>query len=517
MGGPIPLQLAASSNQPQYIALSVEEAFTRGFNDFHYFSWLFLSDVMIYKLPELYIEIWLMLVRAQSAPERAKILRFALALPRGFAKTTFIKLLVCWFIVYDKITFILVVCATESHAHNFVSDVDDMLAAPDVERIYGNWSANKAIDSKEMKKCSYRRRIVILAAVGSGTSIRGIVIKHQRPDMVICDDMQTKENADSDAESERMFDWFVGTLLKAVSPFFAMVIYIGNMYLKNCILLKLKENVYWLSLVTGCILADGRSLWEELHPINALWEEFKHDESLQRAHIWFAEKQNDPISGTVSLLPDGSVPVCPFTPEELMSIASAGFIIIDPAGMKKASDDNVILPCLIADGIPYAFNMRAGQYSPLEVIQHTVEIGMELGIRVIFVEGVAYQSTLKFWFHHVLKEKGLENHFNIQDIMPKNRAKEGRIRTSTQQLLGISKDSRVIEPTWYIADVDLRQRYIFQALQYKFGKQNQRDDILDAAAYIEDVRAEFWDLVYSFPLNTLQRNVATVVANNTPF
>lgn len=513
------MQAYAQSNiateAPGLIKMTVEEAFHRGFQDFHMFSYIMLADVMIYKLPPLYISIWLMLVKAHSAEERAKILRFALALPRGFAKTTFIKLLVCWFIVYDKATFILVVCATEPLAHNFVADVNDMLGDPDVEKIYGFWTTNLAINSKEMKKCSYRRRVVIIAAIGSGTSMRGLNLKHQRPDFVICDDMQTKENSDSDTESLRLLEWFTGTLLKAVSPFFAMVVYIGNMYVKNCILFKLKENPYWISLVTGCILADGKSLWEELHPVKALYEEYKHDESLGLAHIWFAEKMNDPILDKVSLLPDGKVPISPYTLEEL--IPEAGFAIIDPAGFKDASDDNVIVFFLVQNGIPFAVHLEAGNFNPLEVIQKTIETCILLGIRVIFVEGGAYQSTLKFWFDVELGRANLTEHFVIQEILPGNRAKEGRIRVSIQQLLGISKDNRRIDPTWYIADIEMRQRYVFQAMSYKIGKKDNKDDILDAPAYLETIRNEFWGLVYSIPLNAPTTVSATVVADNTPF
>lgn len=502
-------------NPHSILKLTVEEAFLRGFDDFQFYAYTFLPDVVLYRLPALYISIWLMLVKAQTNEERAKILRFALALPRGFAKTTFIKLLVCWFITYDKITFVLVVCATEPLAHNFVSDVNEMLSEDQVERIYGNWNANLAIDSKEMKKCSYRRRVVIIAAIGSATSVRGLNLRHQRPDMVICDDMQTKENSDSDTESLRLLEWFTGTLLKAVSPFFAMVIYIGNMYIKNCILLKLKESPYWISLITGCILSDGKSLWEELHPLKSLYESYKHDESFGLAHIWFAELMNDPILDKVSLLPEGKVPNSPYTLEEL--VPEAGFAIIDPAGFKNSSDDNVIVFFLVQGGIPYAVKLIAGNLTPLELIQQCIEVCSLLGIRVIFVEAVAYQSTLKFWFDTELSRAGLQDHFYIRDINPGNRAKEGRIRVSIQQLIGIDKERRQIKPTWYIADVEMRQRYVFQALAYKIGKQKNKDDILDAPAYLEDVRAEHWDFVHSVQLNAPPTASATVVANNTPF
>lgn len=497
------------------VKLTAQEAFERNFHDFQMFAYTMLGDVMVFDLPKLYVSLFLMLVNAHSNEEKKKILRFAMALPRGFAKTTFIKLLVCWFIVYDKVTFVLVVCATEPLAHNFVSDVNDMLGDPSAEFIYGIWAANLAIDSKEMKKASYRRRVVIIAAIGSGTSVRGLNLKHQRPDFIICDDMQTKENADSDTESLRLLEWFTGTLLRAVNPFFAMVVYIGNMYVKNCILLKLKENPYWLSLVTGAILADGKSLWEELHPLEALYEGFKHDEALGMAHIWFAEVMNDPILDKVSLLPEGRVPNSPYNLEEL--VPEAGFIIIDPAGFKDTSDDNVITAFLVQGGVPYAVKMEADQFSPLEVIQKTVELAILLNIRIIFCEGGAYQSTLQFWFANELSRVGLQDHFHIKELLPKNRAKEGRIRVSIQQLLGVDREGRHIKPTWYIADVSMRQRYVFQAMQYKLGKKKNKDDILDSAAYLEDVRAEHWDFVHSVQMNAPDLARASVVGDNTPF
>lgn len=490
----------------ELIKVSVEDAFRKGFDDFQFFAAVCLPQVMQFLLPALYISIWLMLVKAQSAEDRARVVRSALALPRGFAKTTFIKLLVCWLIVYDRVTFVLVVCATEPLAENFIADVNDMLGSPNMERIYGAWTSNLAIDNQKLKKASYRRRIVIAAAIGSGSSVRGLNIAHERPDFLICDDMQTKENADSDTESLRLLQWFTGTLLKAVSPFFAMVVYVGNMYPKNCILLKLKENVYWTSLITGCILNDGKSLWEELHPIKALFETFKHDEALGLAHIWFAEMMNDPISDNLSLLPDGMVPVSPLQVKDM--VPDAGFAIIDPAGFKSGADDNVIGFFLVQKAIPYMVRLDAGSFNPLEVIKKTVEGCLAHNIRVIFIEAVAYQQTLKFWFEVELKRTGLKDHFTLVELSPKNRAKEGRIRVSVQQLLS---------KTWFIADLDARHRYVFQAMSYKIGKTKNKDDILDVGAYVEDVRADFWDLVHSVQLNKPVNNTARVVGNNTPF
>jgi len=488
-----------------------KEAFDAGFNSFQFFSELCLPDVCTFKWPFEYIAIWMLLIKAirdKDEKQVKRVLRFALGLPRGFAKTTFIKLLVAWLIVYDFVTFVLVVCATEPHAENFLADVSDMLSTSNMTAIYGNWTGSLAIDNAKLKKATYRRRTVILAAIGSGTSVRGLNIVHERPDFIICDDMQTKENAESDTEALHLLNWFVGTLLKCVDPTFAVVAYIGNMYPQNCILFKLKENPYWTSLITGCILADGKSLWQELRPLEALYEEFKHDEALGLAFIWFAEMMNDPILERISLLPKGILPVCTLKEEEINP--DAGFAIVDPAGFKNAADDNVCIAVQVMNGIPYVRGMTSGIFNPREIIEKTVELCLLYNIRIIFVESVAYQQTLCFWFTDELKRVNLQDHFTIKEVMPKNKSKDSRIRIIVQQLLGL---------TVFIMSQEVRHKFVFQALQYKIGKKTNRDDLLDAHAYIEDIRTdiELWALVHSVSLNKAEQKRAGVVANNIPF
>lgn len=494
------------------------EAYEKGFQDFNFFAAMCIPHIVRFEFPLLYIKLWQLIVIAVTNKDRdaaTRIIRYALGLPRGFAKTTFLKILTVYLIVYDKVNFVLIVGATERLAHNFLSDVDEILGSPNIEAIYGAWTINKALDNKETKTAIYRRRKLIIMAAGAQTAVRGMNLAHERPDFLLCDDMQTKENADSETESSSLLDWFTGTLLKLVDPFFATVVYSGNMYPQNCILAMLQENVYWTSIVTGAILEDGKSLWEEVKPLRALFQEFKHDEALGKAHIWFAEMMNQPLMDRISLLPHGTIPSPPI-PEDLW-FPYGGFIVIDPAGLKKTSDDNTIgayyivndmhvgLKKLVVSDTDPEFPAK----TPLEVIKTTVRVALETGIRVIMVEGVAYQSTLIFWFQQVLEEAGLLNHFHFIEISPRGQHKEKRIVNSVSNLLG---------GTWFFMDQDARQRYIYQALAYKIGKPKQRDDILDNCAYIEEARRpENWSQIMRFSLNGLEENTGILCGEATPF
>ena len=309
----------------EYAKVTIDpvSAFTRGFEDFDFYCQLAMPEIMDYQFPVYYLAIWQMLVAARTKEDKIKVLRFALGLPRGFAKTTFIKILISWFIVYGYTEFVLIVCADEPLAYNLLSDIDDILASENMELVYGKWTINKAINQRERKTAMYRNKPITLVACGAGSNVRGLNIKNERPDLILFDDMQTSDNAESDVEYTALLTKFTGTFLKLISPKKAIIIYIGNMYPQNCILAILRDNPYWVSMITGFITSEGKSLWPELHPIEALFESFQHDASIGLAHIWFAEMMNDPIEAKVALLPDGVLPACDYDLQEVMEIGRA--------------------------------------------------------------------------------------------------------------------------------------------------------------------------------------------------
>jgi hypothetical protein len=156
---------------------------------------------------------WQMLTEAAS--RKAGQDRLAIGLPRGFGKTLVLKLFVLWCILFTDRKFILVVCNTASLAENFIADVVDTLNSSNIVRVFGNWQLAVEKDTQPLKKFSFRGRPITLAALGSQSSVRGLNLKYERPDVIIMDDMQSKEEAASPTEAQKTLGWKTGTLLKA--------------------------------------------------------------------------------------------------------------------------------------------------------------------------------------------------------------------------------------------------------------------------------------------------------------
>ena len=456
---------------------TVDEAKTRCRDDLNFLSSFLMPDVHEYNYPAFFLEVWALLIQKcfECRNTVHSIFRFALGLPRGHAKTTFSKIFVVFGVLFNLFDFVLIVGSSEDRAQDILDDINEMLGSLNVKKVFGDWNHPRAIerDTRELKIRNFLGREVILAAVGVGTSLRGINIRNRRPGFILCDDIQTKENDDSPAERERVLRWILSTLLKARDPKHCFVFYIGNMYSEQCILKQLQNNRMWTTLITGAILADGTALWPELHPLDNLLDEYEHDASMGKADIWFSEIMNDPQSVIASLFPEGSIPAMPFSEDADLEV-QASFITVDPAGFRADSDDNVAVAHYIVADTPVIAEIRAGKWDPERTIMEALELAINHRCTRIGIESVAYQQTLKFWMELYLKNLELDGHIKVIEIKPGIASKGSRISAWTQNVLESNY--------WVRRSVD-KALILWQGIRYRKGKKDNQDDILDGCAF----------------------------------
>lgn len=493
------------SYEVKSLPLQLDQVRRRGKDDFNFFSGLCIPDVMEFAWPVYYIALWQQLVAAieeHNADRARKILRYVVGLPRGFCKTTFIKCLVAWLICYDKVSFVLIICATDPLSESFMRDLDNILHSDNIKKVYGIW--DPALDQVATKIGSFRGRKLILKARGSGAAVRGMNEDNKRPDFIICDDMQTKENDNSETDREALIDWFVGTLLKVVAQKSSIVVYVGNMYSDQCILYKLKINPHWVSLITGCILDDGSSLWPDLWSILDLFESFVHDESLGKADIWFAEMMNDPIESLDGLIHGAfpSINVVNLAPPD------ASFVTLDPAGYRNSSDDHVATAHHIIEGKGYIVEMDGGIWTPKDAVEKTITMALRNESSLIGVESVAYQGSLVFWFEHYMKLDNIQG-INVVAV------KRATNKTKTQEIRNFIKE--IYDKNYaFVRDAD-RARFVWQAAAYRISRKKNKDDWLDSPAMGVSIRNEFSHLLTIRRQELQRQQEARVRSNNTPF
>lgn len=466
-------------------SFSREQAIESARADANFFAALCLPGIFKYLFPAIFIALWQWIL-ANLQIERG-FHRLAIGLPRGFGKTIFLKLIVVYTILFTDRKFILVVCNTEQLAENFIADVIDVLDSDNIRSLFGNWRLNVEKETLHLKKFYFRGRPVILAALGVGGSPRGLNIKYVRPDFIIMDDMQSKEQAESAVESVRTFSWMVGTLLKTNDPERCLYIFVGNMYpYAGSILKKLKHASTWLSFITAAILEDGQSIWPELKPVPVLLAELKNDTELGHPEQFYAEVMNDENAGSKHGL---DVTLIKSAPDWLLdSDAPAGCVIIDPSVGKKKSDDVIIAAVLFHDKpLVRKFAKKEDgtrKFDPKDTIKETFKLCFEFGICTIFVESVAYQATLAYWIDYFAKELGISG-IQVIEIYPKAGTKNSRIYGTLKTMAKENPDDAQI-----LVHKEVRDEFVDQANVWNPLKTDNKDDMLDIPTYIPQILLE---------------------------
>jgi len=498
-----PDHLAEESVDIQEIGAPASEVSALAKQDLDFLAALIMPLIFTFGFPPVFQSVWSWLIgfaeQARTFPQ------LALGLPRGFGKTTLMKIFVIYCILFTRRKFILIISAKASLAENILSDVMDMLDEPNIKATFGDWRLGVTKDTQAVKKFGYRGRNITLAAIGAGTSLRGLNIKNSRPDVMIFEDIQSRECADSEVQSTALENWMVGTAMKAKSPAGCMFLFVANMYpTKHSLLRKLKTNPKWIKFIAGGILADGTSLWEDLQPIAQLTEEFENDLAMGKPEIFYAEVLNDENATANNLIDLSKLPDVPYAEGD---IPAGNFIIIDPATDKLGADEVSIGYFEIHDASPILMDLNEGRYSPGETIRKALTFALTHNCRLIAVESNAYQYSLLYWFDFICQQMGVQG-IEAVPVYSGTRSKNSRI---LEMFKGYAQGEI------YVKD-SAKLPVHLQITGFNPLKRDNTDGLLDLLTYAPKVIEEFGQYVIANNLIESQEYDALEVPDfNSPF
>lgn len=482
--------VVSAEDLPQQYEVEIASILAACKTDLNMLAAICMPHMFKFLFPKVFLALW-QWIRPHFYEERA-FPRLAVGLPRGFAKTVVIKLLILYALFYTRKKYIVVFCATLDKAEGVIADICQILSNENVSTIFGDWSMKCVKDRADLKKFWFRGRYVVLRAAGVGTDIRGTNLFEARPDFQVFDDVQKREDAESTVKYEHLKTWFFETAMKTRDPFGCVYVFLGNLYPTEYSLLReLDSNPHWLKFITGCILDSGESLWEDLMPLELLLKEYDFDVSSGRLASFMAEMMNDRTIRTAGGLDISKVPQCTFENEVLHQ---GNFLIVDPSTGKTGKDPVAIGYAEVYDGVPVLRKLFVGAFSPKETIQRSIQVAIEHNCRFIFVEGVAYQETLVFWFREVCQAAGIEG-LIFEPVYPGKH----------------SKNSRIVDdmfPALLRGEIQLhssvRNTVLLEASLFRADKKDNRDDILDVCSYIQVIHAKYGGVIASAAMMVIQ-------------
>lgn len=445
--------------------------------DLNFFAKFVLPEVCKYDFPDNLQSIWQMVVRGLLDMEDfIAEAQYVLGIPRSFAKTTLMKLALVYNTIFSTKTFMLVVASTNPKAEAIIKDASAMMHSPQMESIFGK--IDKYVkNSASHKEFKFLGKTIIYFARGAMTDLRGVNIDHRRPNFILCDDMQSEENAKSPTESDSLITWFSSSLMEAMDPDGCMFIYVGNTYAhEGALISKLIVDPEWTSNTIGAITSDGESLWEELKPLNKLLSGYLRAKRLNKEANWLAQMMNAVdinMNNNIDLDLVASVSLESW--EKILESKNepvTKFVVIDPASSRQNADDVAIAYVEeYIQQVPVVQELSSMRRNPMDTIRDVIQICMRNNCYVVLIEGIAYQQTLEFWMNYFFDEWGID-----------------WIEVSIFNAHRTSKNTRILQSFSYLESGDIilspqaMDEYRVQAKNFDHLKTNNLDDALDVVS-----------------------------------
>lgn len=265
-----------------------------------------------------------------------------------------------------------------------------------------------------------------LEAYGAGSSVRGSNWKDLRPQIIIADDIQDLETANSETMLDNDWDWFLSDIYFLSQH--GRVFIIGNNLGAKCIMERIIENKDSLNFdVERIPVMDAMMIpaWEEYHPLEKILKEKDDFRKIGKIDIWFREKM------CLAMSPDSQL----FKKEKFKYFESRDksreglsyFITVDLA-ISQADTADFTAICIVgvnSDNHWFIEDIIFGRFDPSETIDHIFEAVTKYRPVCVGVEKVAYQAAM----HHFLqKEMVRRNKFFIIEELKAERKKELRIQ-----------------------------------------------------------------------------------------
>lgn len=208
----------------------------------HYEDWLrhfFPSHVTSFAPHHREIWQWVEQLQAGTKPKEALVG----ILPRGGGKSSTAELATVFVAALQKRRYVLYVRATQEQADNSVDNIASLLESPIFSQAYPE-ASNKQVGKYGQAKGWRRNRLraangFTVDAFGLDTSMRGVKVEQQRPDLIILDDIDAKK--DTIATTLKKIDQITTSILPAGSADYA-VLAIQNLIISNGFFASMANN-----------------------------------------------------------------------------------------------------------------------------------------------------------------------------------------------------------------------------------------------------------------------------------
>jgi hypothetical protein len=433
-------------------------------DDFGLFVRNFLPQWLTSIVPKFHVDLYKLI------PEHK---RLVVAAPRGFAKSTIIsRFYPLWLALFRKAKDITIISASETLAIGFLRDIKrEIEVNPLIKELWGDLRTDKWTENHVILKTG-----VVIRARGAGGQIRGF-----RPDVIICDDIETDESVESEEQRKKIKDWLFKACINTLLPDGQFII-IGTI-------------IHPLSVLADLLAMDNK--WEKRkfqaykdgvqEAGKELWGELWNHEKLQirKAEIgswaFSSEYLNNPISNETAPVKEGQIRYWTELPKQYSCV-----IAVDPAYSDDETADYKVASVIAIDQASNRYLLTyIRTHDPIGDFQDSI---INLFIRykdTLTGVGIPNSGVEKAFFDSFLKRCEERKLLSIPLVELKN-----TFTNSTTGISGRNKKARVVsalQPLFEQGKYYIGADHIEARDELLTIGSSRWDDVVDSMAYAEQL------------------------------
>ena len=227
--------------------------------------------------------------------------KIAIAAPRGIGKTSIARAVVSKGILYRDINFAVYISSSATLAEMQTENIKrDLLSNQIIRKLFGNIkvSDTEGIDDTFSKLAWVAFGNTFVLPRGSGQQVRGLNWSHHRPQLLVIDDLENKEEVRNEEMRKKQKEWFFSDVLKTENMYGepSTIIYIDTVKHEDSLLETLLESSEWTSIRLSICDANYNTADVNYMTTKEIKEEIDEHREKGLMDLFYMERMNIPIS-----------------------------------------------------------------------------------------------------------------------------------------------------------------------------------------------------------------------------
>ncbi len=371
--------------------------------------------------------------------------------------------------------YLVIIKENIDHAESKLREIKALVSEHDILKYVIKEVRDDRAGSWEFK--NVHNALIRIEVYGKGSSIRGLLWRGRRPDLIILDDVQSVKDLESDRLLEKSWDWFLSDIRFLSKE--ARIFIIGNNLGEKCIIERLmksaKEFNFRTLRIPAMVEKDGKlyATWKEKIDVPELLKEREAYIKEHKLDIWVRER----------MCQVGASESKPFNADMIMRYDRIPplhnknvFISVDLATTEEKDSNytGIVVIAVSKDNVWWILDVKYGKWNINKAIDVIFDMVKKWNPLALGIEKGMLTNVVKPILQREMQERNM--FFRVHPVQYKKKSKKTRIEGLTARY----KEGRVYHPPYHLcpAIIELER----ELLSFPFG---QYDDVIDALANFE--------------------------------